>query len=209
MRKKTGCVFAAARVLVYALLMLGLWHPCAWAQAPSVEKSGGEAASSDGMQYVIGLGDILEVHVWKEPELSRTALPVRMDGRVALPLLGDVVAAGKTPTELALFIQQRLKEFIGEPAVSVLLSENRSRRYYVIGQVEKGGEFLIDFPISVLQAIARCGGFREWAKTSEIVVIRRESGREKKLLFDFDAVRKGSDPGKNLLVAPGDTIIIP
>lgn len=172
----------------------------------AVEKEGEEQGK--GQEYIIGLGDVIEVNVWKEAELSRT-IPVRMDGRISLPLLGDVVAAGRTSTELALHIQKRLSEFMAEPPVSVILNENKSRRYSVIGQVNKPGEYLIDIPLTVLQAIARSGGFLEWAKTSDIAIIRRESGREKRIVYDYDIVVKGKDLKQNILVAPGDVIVIP
>ncbi len=172
----------------------------------AVEKEGEEQGK--GQEYIIGLGDVIEVNVWKEAELTRT-IPVRMDGRISLPLLGDVVAAGRTSTELAIHIQKRFSEYMAEPPVSVILNENHSRRYSVIGQVNKPGEYLIDFPLTVLQAIARSGGFLEWAKTSDIAIIRRESGREKRIVYDYDMVVKGKDLKQNILVAPGDVIVIP
>jgi polysaccharide export outer membrane protein len=159
-------------------------------------------------EYTIGLGDALEVHIWKEPELSRP-VTVRLDGRISLPLLGDLQAAGMTIPNLTTELEKRYSKIIAEPAVTVMLQESRSRRYYVLGQVANAGEFPLDTPITVLQAIARCGGFREWAKTDNIAVIRRMDGQEKILKFNYDALVKGKDVTQNLAIAPGDTIVVP
>ncbi len=164
------------------------------------------AAQED--KYIIGLGDILEILVWKEPDLSRQ-VRVRLDGRISLPLTGDVMAAGKSPRELAREIETSLKKYIAEPAASVILTESTSRRYYVIGLVNKPGEFPIDYPITVLQAIARAGGFQEWAKRENIVIVRRTSGQEKLIPFNYETLVKGANLRQNLEVAPGDTIIVP
>jgi polysaccharide export outer membrane protein len=159
-------------------------------------------------EYTIGLGDALEVHIWKEPELSRP-VTVRLDGRISLPLLGDLQAAGMTIPNLTTELEKRYSKIIAEPAVTVMLQESRSRRYYVLGQVANAGEFPLDTPITVLQAIARCGGFREWAKADNIAVIRRMDGQEKILKFNYDALVKGKDVTQNLAIAPGDTIVVP
>ncbi len=169
--------------------------------------SGGLTASA-AEPYLIGLGDVIEIQVWKEPDLSRQ-LKVRLDGRVSLPLVGDVEAAGRSPAEVAAEVGRRLATYITEPAVSVILVESASRRYYVIGMVNKPGEFPIDYPVTVLQALARAGGFQEWAKKDRIVVVRRSDGRERLLPFDYTAVIKGLNPEQNLTVAPGDTIVVP
>ena len=200
-------------ILCFLLITTAIIMTCNLARAIEID-TGEKAAQKEGeeqgqgQEYLIGLGDVIEVNVWKEAELSRT-ITVRMDGRISLPLLGDEVAAGRTSTELALQIQKRLSEFMTEPPVSVILNENHSRRYFVIGQVNKPGEYLIDFPLTVLQAIARSGGFLEWAKTSDIAIIRRESGQEKRIVYDYDIVVKGKDLKQNILVAPGDVIVIP
>jgi polysaccharide export outer membrane protein len=158
--------------------------------------------------YLIGVGDVLEVQVWKEPDLSRT-VKVRLDGKISLPLAGDVQAAGKTTSELNQFLEKKISDLVTEPAVSVMLVENRSQRYYVVGQVGQPGEFPIEFPLTILQAIARSGGFQEWAKREEIRVVRRSGGKEEFLSFDYDAFIKGKNLQQNVLIAPGDTIIVP
>ena len=158
--------------------------------------------------YRIGLGDVIEVQVWKEPELSRQ-VKVRLDGRISLPLLGDIQAAGRSPEEVAAAVSERLGKYITEPAVSVILMESASRRYYVIGMVNQPGEFSIDYPVTVLQALARAGGFQEWAKKDRIVIVRRIGEQERLLPFNYDAVIKGAGLGQNIVVSPGDTIVVP
>ena len=167
-----------------------------------------QESSSEDVVYKIGTGDIIEVQVWKEEELSRI-LAVRIDGRISLPLVGDVVAAGKSTGELALDLEKQFSRLIGEPEVSVMLTENRSQRYYIMGQIGTPGEFAIDYPITVMQAIARSGGFQEWAEKSKIKVLRRENGREKMIIFNYESFMKGRFPEMNILIMPGDTIIVP
>ena len=161
-----------------------------------------------GADYQIGIGDIIEIQVWKEPDLSRT-LTVRLDGRISLPLVGDIDTAGKSTGELDQYLEKKFSEVVTEPAVSVILLESRSRRYYVVGQVGQPGEFRIDYPVTILQAIARSGGFQEWAKRDRIKVVRRDGGREKLLEFNYDAFVNGKSLEQNLVITAGDTIIVP
>jgi len=167
-----------------------------------------EQSADSEKDYLIGVGDVLEVQVWQEPDLSRT-VTVRLDGKISLPLAGDLQAAGKTTSELDQFLEKKISDLVTEPAVSVMLVENRSRRYYVVGQVGQPGEFPIEFPLTILQAIARSGGFQEWAKREEIKVVRRTGGKEEFLSFDYDSFIKGKNLQQNVLVVPGDTIIVP
>lgn len=167
-----------------------------------------EQSTDSEKDYLIGVGDVLEVQVWQEPDLSRT-VTVRLDGKISLPLAGDLQAAGKTTSELDQFLEKKISDLVTEPAVSVMLVENRSRRYYVVGQVGQPGEFPIEFPLTILQAIARSGGFQEWAKREEIKVVRRKGGKEEFLSFDYDAFIKGKNLQQNVLIAPGDTVIVP
>lgn len=167
-----------------------------------------EDQSSRTSDYIIGLGDIIEVQVWQEPDLSRTS-KVRLDGKISLPLIGDVMAAKTTTSALDELLEKKFSEVITEPAVSVILVESRSRRYYVIGQVSQPGEFAIDYPVTILQAIARSGGFQEWAKKDEIKVVRREGDQEKFFRFDYDSFVKGNNLDQNIVIAPGDTVIVP
>ena len=130
-------------------------------------------------------------------------------GKISLPLAGDVQAAGITTSELDQFLEKKFSALVAEPAVSVMLTENRSRRYFVVGQVGQPGEFPIEFPLTILQAISRSGGFQEWAKREEIKIVRRGDGKEELLNFDYEAFVKGKNLQQNILIMPGDTIIVP
>ncbi|MCB2183531.1 MAG: polysaccharide export protein [Desulfobulbaceae bacterium] len=185
-------------ILVFGVLSFLLWP---------LSLSAGQLAEM-GNDYLIGVGDVIEVQVWQEPDLSRT-VTVRLDGKISLPLTGDVEAVGKTTTELDVFLEKRLSELVTEPAVSVILAESKSRRYYVVGQVGQPGEFPIDYPLSILQAIARSGGFLEWAKREEIKVVRRKSGADEFLSFNYESFVKGRNLEQNVLIQPGDTVIVP
>ena len=193
------------RFLLMAFIIASVFSSSAFAAAPKGKQESKTAADK---AYIVGIGDILSIQVWKEPELSRT-LAVRTDGRISLPLVGDVDVAGKSIQDLTTLLSKKYSRVITEPSVTVTLVENRSKRYYLIGQVQQPGEFPIDHPITILQAIARGGGFLEWAKRDEIAVIRRDEGKEKRLQFDYDAFIKGKKQEQNIMVAPGDTIVVP
>jgi polysaccharide export outer membrane protein len=167
-----------------------------------------EAGRNGKNQYIIGMGDMLEINVWNEPDLSKEIF-VRLDGRISLPLVGDVVADGHTPAELSVLLADSIGKYVEDPSVSVILLASKSKRYYMVGQIGKPGEWLIEQPITVLQAIARAGGFLEWAKVSEIKIIRKNAEEEKILEFDYDALIKKGALGKNILIEAGDTIIVP
>lgn len=181
----------------------------ALAQADKAEKPKSAARSAElSGDYVIGVSDVIEVQVWKEPDLSKTQA-VRLDGRISLPLLGDIDAAGKTTSQLAKLIEKELKKVVADPVVTVMVGESKSRRYYIIGQIASPGEFPLDYPLTLSQAIARSGGFLEWADKSEISVIRHEKGEKKIFKFNYDSFVKGKNLEQDVLIAPGDTIVIP
>ena len=198
-------------IIISYLLILISWAviPASQLHAAQPAQMKSTVTSPHDFDYIIGPGDILEVQVWKEPDLSRNPVPVRIDGRISLPLLGDVDAAGKTIKELTTVLGKKYGEVVTEPAVSVMLIESRSWRYYIVGQITQPGEFNLDYPITLLQAIARSGGFLEWAKKSDIKVIRRKANNEEILQFDYEALVKGTNLHQNILIAPGDTIIVP
>lgn len=167
-----------------------------------------EAEKDGNNQYIIGMGDMLEINVWNEPDLSKEVF-VRLDGRISLPLVGDVVADGHTPTELSVLLTDRIGKYVEDPSVSVILLAGKSKRYYMVGQIGKPGEWPMEQPITVLQAIARAGGFLEWAKVSKIQIVRQVADKEKILVFDYEALVKNADLGQNILIEAGDTIIVP
>ena len=162
----------------------------------------------DAEEYIIGAGDVLDVHVYGEPDVSSGVI-VRIDGRVSFPLAGEIEAAGKTPGELTENIRQKLEKFIESPEVTVMLSEGKSKTYYVLGQIASPGEYHISRPFTVLQAIARAGGFREWAKKDRIMIIGGPGTDQKITYFDYDAFLNRPGSVKHVIIKPGDTIVIP
>ena len=159
-------------------------------------------------EYVIGSGDVLQVFVWKEPELSRD-VTVRLDGKITVPLAGELLAAGRTPGQLATDLEGVLARFLTSPRVTLGVAVPNSARFYVIGHVVKAGEFPLTGPLTVLQGLALAGGFREFAKTDSIVIIRREEGNQRFLPVDYKRLEGGRDPSQNLVLSPGDTILVP
>ena len=195
-------------LLNFIILFICTILPLPGIQARQAMAEQAASTSAADFEYTIGLGDSIEVIVWKEPDLTKM-YTVRIDGRISIPLVGDVVVAGKSIRELTEYLNKRFSEVITEPAVSVILSKSQSWRYYVIGQINKPGEYALDYPVTMLQAIARAGGFQEWAKTSEIRVVRQVDGKETMIGFDYDALVKRNDLSQNIPIVPGDTLIIP
>jgi len=157
--------------------------------------------------YVIGIDDILHIAVWKEPDLT-TTLPVRSDGMISLPLLNDVQAAGLTPMELAALLTQKLKKYVANPNVTVLVTQTNSQRIYVIGEVLRTGPMSLVHNMTVLQALATAG-FTQFANTKGIYVLRVDSSQEKKFPFNYKQVIKGEAASQNIFLQPGDTIVVP
>jgi len=162
---------------------------------------------ADRDHYVIGPEDVLYIHVWKEDALSRT-IPVRMDGNISLPLIHDIKAAGLTPLQLEAAITERLKGFYENPTVSVTVMETNSFKVYVSGEVRTPGVYKLRSETTILQIIPMAGGFTDWAKQRKILVIRKENGKEKRFTIDYKKAMKGDDPSSNVVLKPGDTIIV-
>jgi polysaccharide export outer membrane protein len=159
-------------------------------------------------EYLIGIGDVLEISVWHEPDISKVVF-VRLDGRISLPLVGDVFAQGLSPEALSQIISKNAGKFIADPSVTVTLKESKSRMYYVLGQITRPGEYSLNYPVSIVQAIARAGGFAEWAKKEKVIVVRKQDGKETIIHFNYDKFIDGKDLGMNLSLNPGDTLIVP
>lgn len=166
----------------------------------------GEQQSRRG-DYRIGKGDVLEINVWKEEDLTRT-VTVRNDGKISLPLLDDIQAAGKTPMELKAVISNKLSSFIEGPVVTVIVKEQGSQRIYIIGEVKSIGEYVLNKDLTVVQALALAGGFTEWAKKDKIVLLRRSQGKEQRMIINYDDIVDGEKPGQNILLQADDTIIV-
>jgi len=156
--------------------------------------------------YKIDVGDALEINVWKEPELTRM-VTVRLDGRISLPLIGDVMAAGYSTMELAKILEEKIGEIIEAPTVTVILTASNSRVYYMVGEIGSG-EYALNTPITMMQAIARAGGLGEWADQRNIMIIRRTTGKDEMLFFDYKDFIKGKDLSKNIMIEYGDTIVV-
>src|SRR6266699_67156 len=174
----------------------------AQAPAPAPAPAGVDAS------YKIGPQDVLRIDVWKEPEISRS-VPVRPDGKVSLPLLNDVQAAGLTAMELANVIADGRKKFINNPQVTVSVSEINSRRVYVTGEVTRPGAFPLLPNMTVLQALTSAGGFTQFARLKNIYVLRVEDGKQVKHPFNYTEVVNGKNAAQNILLEPGDVIVVP
>lgn len=166
------------------------------------------APGIDVPEYVIGAEDVLDINVWKEPEASR-AVPVRPDGKISLPLLNDVQAAGLTPMQLGSVITAQLKKFIAQPQVTVSVITINSRRVYVLGEVNRGGYIPLMPNMTVLQALSSAGGFTQFANQKQIHVLRYEDGKQIRYAFNYKQAVQGKDGTQNIILKPGDTIVVP
>lgn len=169
----------------------------------------GNAVRPDDDAYVIGTDDVLSINVWKEPEVSRT-VPVRSDGRISVPLAGEVQASGETPRQLEKDLAAKLRSFISNPEVTVMVTEVKSQRFNILGQVSRPGTYPLTNASNVLDAIAMAGGFRDFAKEKSIYVLRQNpDGGESRLPFNYKEVIKGKNPAQNVKLQPRDTIVVP
>ena len=197
------------------LLVGGLFAFATWAQTDGAAKNAktnpapadSTSRSVAGPDYVIGADDNLHISVWKEADLT-TSLPVRPDGKISLPLLNDVQAAGLTPMQLAESITEKLKKYIADPRVTVVVTAMNSRRIYVLGEVLHTGAVPLLPNMTVLQALATAG-FTQFANLKGIYVLRTENGKQVKLPFNYKQVVKGADPRQNIALKPGDTVVVP
>lgn len=178
------------------------------ATKPSASESAKPATQGVDADYKIGPQDVLRIDVWKEPEITRTS-PVRPDGKISLPLLNDVQAAGLTPAQLTEVITNGLKKFINNPQVNVSVTEINSRRVYVTGEVAHSGAFPLLPNMTVLQALSSSGGFTQFARVKKIYVLRTEDGKPVKHPFNYKDAVEGKNPEQNLLLQPGDVIVVP
>lgn len=191
--------------LLFSLRGLAQQNGAGNATAPAAPPPAQKADDS----YVIGPADVLAINVWKEAEISR-AIPVRSDGRISLPLIGEVQAAGRTPRQLQEEVAKKLTSFIAEPDVTVIVQEIHSQKFNVLGQVGKPGSFLLTDSTTVLDAIALAGGFRDFAKQKAIYVLRQNAdGTQTRLPFNYKDVVKGKNLEQNVRLLPKDTVVVP
>ena len=193
-------------------LRSGLWvfvslgaaaRPSTAAQAPTQP-----APAEEVLAYSVAPGDVLRIAVWKEPELSGDVF-VRLDGMITVPLVGDIRASGKTTGQIAAEVREGLRPFLETPQVTVTVTQAVSARFYVIGEVTTSGAFPLTGRITVLQALALAGGFREFAKRERIVVIRETRGERRAIPFNFRDLEAGTNLEQNIVVQAGDTVIVP
>jgi len=166
-----------------------------------------EPISVAGLDYVIGADDNLHISVWKEPDLTNT-LPVRPDGKISMPLLNDVQAAGLTPMQLADSLTEKLKKYLADPRVTVVVTQMNSQRIYILGEVLHSGAIPLLPNMTVLQALATAG-FTQFANTKNIYVLRTQNGKQQKMPFNYRQAMKGDTVAQNINLKPGDTIVVP
>jgi polysaccharide export outer membrane protein len=159
--------------------------------------------------YKIGSSDVLEVVTWKEPDFTRGEVLVRIDGKISFPLLGDIQASGRTPLQVKDKIEAGLKDYIDNPIVTVTVRSPASKKFYILGEVENTGEYVLMKDLTVLQAFALAGGFTKWASKKEIILLRNEDGKEKIIRVNYKEIVKGKDFSQNIHIKVNDTIIVP
>jgi polysaccharide export outer membrane protein len=197
-----------------------------WAQMPAANQSGTQGPAPTPMaslaqpmmasankphdgSFVIGNDDVLAINVWKEPDLSRS-IPVRSDGRISLPLVGEVQAAGQTPLKLEQDIATKLQPYLEEPEVTVMVQQINSQKFNILGKVTKPGSYPLTNSATVLDAIALAGGCRDFAKQGAIYILRQNpDGGESRIPFNYKDVIKGKNTEQNIRLQPHDTIVVP
>jgi polysaccharide biosynthesis/export protein len=181
--------------------------PAAMASLAQPVKAPGIKPHDDS--FVIGNDDVLAINVWKEPDLSRS-IPVRSDGRISLPLIGELQASGRTPLRLEQEIAGKLQPYLEEPDVTVIVQQINSEKFNILGQVAKPGSYSITNSATILDAIALAGGCRDFAKRSSIYILRRNpDGSESRIPFNYKDVIKGKNMAQNIKLRPHDTIVVP
>lgn len=195
-------LFAIALLLLPAFFQTG---PIGIERARADETPPPAQQDSD---YLIGPGDVLEIMVWKEPDISRT-VTVRLDGKISLPLVDDIQAANNTPLQVKNRITEALRGYVDAPAVYVMLQEARSKRIYVIGKVTNPGEQQLTKHMSLLQAISMAGGFADWADTNDIIIMRKGPKGQIRMKVDYRRAVSGKDIDQNILLQPDDVIVVP
>ena len=170
---------------------------------PSEKAQGAVAADND--EYIIGPEDVLLIHVWKEEAFTKT-LPVRIDGKISLPLVDDIQAAGLTPLQLKEALTEKLKGFLESPTISVTVMEANSFKVYISGEVKQPGVQNVRRELTLVKLIIMAGGFTEWANQKKILIIRKEKGAEKRITVNYTKIIEGEEP--DVVIKSGDTIIV-
>jgi polysaccharide export outer membrane protein len=180
---------------------------CLWLSL-AVPVAGQQSDASNAVGYEVQPSDVLQISVWREPELTQQVL-VRPDGGFSIPLAGEINAVGKTVEELRLELIDKLGQYIPDLVVTVAVLEIKGNEIYVIGQVNQPGEFIVNPRVDVMQALSLAGGTTPFASPSEIFVLRREGSQQRRLPFNFDAVLRGRDLEQNVVLRSGDVVVVP
>lgn len=159
--------------------------------------------------YQIGIGDVLGITTWKEPDFTRENVLVRSDGKISFPLVNDFPAAGLSPMELKYNLEIALKAYVSNPVVTVHVVDPISQKFYILGEVLRTGEYPLVKHLTVLQAFSLAGGFTEWASKKEIILLRHEGGKDQIFRINYKDIASGKDFSQNLKLKPDDTIIVP
>ena len=211
--KERIAAYPVLSVLALVLVSVGAFAQSGSGSQPQVpaaatdKRPSGKAHSDNS--YVIGANDALAIDVWKEPNVSRS-VSVRSDGKISLPLVGELQASGQTPQQLEQEITKRLQSYISEPEVTVIVSESKSQKVNILGMVAHPGAFLLTSSTTVLDAVAMAGGFKDFAKQKSVYVLRQApDGTQQKIPFNYKDVIKGKNPEQNIRLQSGDTVVVP
>jgi polysaccharide export outer membrane protein len=208
MKNRTDHQIGLAFVLI--VLAGSLWAQNIDPRAPAAATAVAQSVNKPhDASFIIGNDDLLAINVWKEPDISRN-IPVRSDGRISLPLVGEVQAAGRTPLQLELDIATKLRYYIAAPEVTVMVQEIHSQKFNILGQVAKPGSYPLEVATTVLDAIAAAGGFRDFANQKGIYILRQNpGGGQSRIAFNYKSVIKGKNLQQNIKLEPRDTIVVP
>ncbi len=209
--------FGCLPTLVLTLLPVGAQpatqphsgHPEGAANTSQTEAAKAPGAAPQITDYIIGSDDVLAISVWNEKDISRT-VPVRYDGKISLPLIGEIQAAGRTPLDLERDITDRLHNYITSPVVTVIVQEINSKKFNILGEVVKPGSYSLTLAPTVVDAIALAGGFRDFAKRKDVYILRQNAdGGQSRIRFNYKKFIKGKHSVQNVHLEPHDTIIVP
>jgi polysaccharide biosynthesis/export protein len=209
-------MFGRLQFWMVVVLLVTIFAAGAQAGAQAGAAQSPQAQATDPVQkpvaqdpnYIIGPQDVLDISVWKEAELTRV-VPVRPDGKISMPLLNDVRAAGLTPNQLAAQITTSLKRFVTDPQVTIIVTQINSQRVYILGEVTRTGAYPLLPEETILQALSSAGGFTQFANKKKIYMFRVENGKQVKYPFDYKAVIDGKRPDEDVVLRAGDTIVVP
>jgi polysaccharide export outer membrane protein len=204
---------ATAAAVTISMLMLPL-APLAAAQGAATPQAQTAAPKPGGpvvdvpAEYVIGPQDVLGINFWRDADMTGD-VTVRPDGRITLPLIGDLTAAGVTPDQLKAQIQKAASKLLEDPTITVVVRQINSRKVFITGQVATPGAHVLAGPLTVMQLIALAGGLNEYANKKNITIMRMENGQQKVFPFNYNDVSKGKNLASNILLKPGDTVVVP